>query len=296
MKLATYRDGSRDGQLLVVSRDLRSAHYATTAAHTLLQALDDWNFIAPQLQDLYVALNQGRARHAFVFEPPRCMAPLPRAFQWLVADADPVGIPAAAPLLRQGSGAAFSGPMDDMVLPDDALDPGCSAGLAVITGDLPAMAGPEQGLDSIRLLMLCNDWRLRALEGDPSGVGGRGIESRPATAFSPVALTLDELGQSWGRGRLQATVEIGLNGRSIGSSDTGAARWHFGQLIAQACRTRPLAAGCVLGMALGRADAARQAQQDLPQLRWGDRLRIEARGRDGQSLFGAIEQTLADRG
>ena len=113
MKLASYKDGSRDGQLLVVSRDLRSAHYATGAAHTLQQALDDWNFIAPQLQDLYVALNQGRARHAFAFEPARCMAPLPRAFQWVAVDPAPLAQAQATTglsRLRQGSGDAFLGP------------------------------------------------------------------------------------------------------------------------------------------------------------------------------------------
>lgn len=296
MKLATYRDGSRDGQLVVVSRDLRSAHYATTAAHTLLQALDDWNFIPPQLQDLYVALNQGRARHAFPFDPARCMAPLPRAFQWLVADAEPAGSPAALPPLRQGCGAAFAGPTDEMLVSDEALAPDFAPGLAVITGDLPTLAEPGQALDSIRLLMLCNDWRLRALEGGAGGAESPSIQARPATAFSPVALTLDELGPSWARGRLQATVEIGLNGRSSSVSESDATRWHFGQLIAQACRTRPLAAGSVLGMALGTGEAARQEPSAKTELRWGDRVRIEVRGRDGQSLFGAIEQTLSDLG
>jgi fumarylacetoacetate (FAA) hydrolase len=292
MKLATYRDGSRDGQLLVVSRDLRSAHYATTAAHTLLQALDDWNFIAPQLQDLYVALNQGRARHAFPFDPARCMAPLPRAFEWLVADAEPGGRSGALPQLRQGSGAAFAGPLDDMVVHGEALEPGFEAGLAVITGDLPALASPAQGLDSIRLLMLCNDWRLRALDSGAATAERSCLQARPATAFSPLALTPDELGPAWGGGRLQGEVEIGLNGSSCWRCEAGTAPWHFGQLIAQACRTRPLVAGSVLGMMLDKADAMRQ--QANPRLCWGDRVRIEICGRDGQSLFGAIEQTLAD--
>ena len=161
MKLATYKDGSRDGQLLVVSRDLGLACYATGAAQTLQQALDDWNFIAPQLQDLYVALNQGRARHAFPFEPGRCMAPLPRAFQWAVADAAPPEQPAGAGRqlsLRQGSGDAFLGPCEDMACHEALPGIDCCAGLAVVSGDLPARASPEQALDAIRLLMLVNDW------------------------------------------------------------------------------------------------------------------------------------------
>jgi fumarylacetoacetate (FAA) hydrolase len=294
MKLATYRDGSRDGQLVVVSRDLRSAHYATSAAHTLLQALDDWNFIGPQLHDLYVALNQGRARHAFAFDPSRCLAPLPRAFQWLVADVEPAGSPAALPSLRQGSGAALAGPMDDMIVSDEALEPDCMPGLAVITGDLPLLAEPGQALDSIRLLMLCNDWCLRALHGAAEGAERSSIQARPATAFGPVALTPDELGPIWARGRLEATIEIRHQGSSSGSWETGSSRWDFGHLIAQACRTRALPAGSVLGIGLDAAAPGRPARLIRSQLRWGDRVRVEARGHGGQSLFGAIEQILAE--
>ncbi len=280
MKLATYKDGSRDGQLVVVSRDLRMAHYATGAAHTLQQVLDDWNFIAPQLQDLQVALNQGRARHAFAFEPARCMAPLPRAFQWLVA-AGPGGLPQ----LRQGSGDAFAGPHDDMMLHDEALAAHAGAGLAVITGDLPAQARPDRALEAVRLLLLVNDWCLRALE---PGIPGAAPQAWPATAFGPVAVTPDELGPAWQRGRLEAVVEIDRNGSSA-RCDAGAA-WHFGQLLSQACRTRPLRAGTVLGAAL---DAITPESGAPAALLWGDRVRIEVRGRDGQSLLGAIEQVLS---
>ena len=288
MKLATYRDGSRDGQLVVVSRDLRMAHYATGIAHTLQQALDDWNFIAPQLQDLYVALNQGRSRHAFPFEPVRCMAPLPRAFQWLMAEAAPAAGSGALPLLRQGSGDAFTGPHDDMLLHDEAQGADCRAALAVIMGDLPVRSSPEQALEAIRLLLLVNDWCLRT----PDGVA---VPTWPAAAFGPVACTPDEPGPAWAHGRLAATIQLACNGAVLESCDTAAAAWHFGQPLAMACRTRPLRAGTVLGIGLGRgASQAAARSQDAPRnMSWGDRVRVEARGRDGCSLFGVIDQTLS---
>ena len=298
MKLATYKDGSRDGQLVLVSRDLRLAHYATGAAHTMQQLLDDWNFIAPQLQDLYVALNQGRARHAFPFEPTRCMAPLPRAFQWLVSDADAAARSDALPPLRQGSGSGFAGPHDDMVLPGEGLRAESCAGLAVITGELPMRASPEQGLEAIRLLLLSNDWCLRApRSADPLAEVGP-VQAWPATAFGPVAVTLDELGSAWVRGRLEAVVELELNGRSLDRRETGSMRWHFGQLLSLACRTRPQGTGMVLGVGLGQPGraSAGQAQPERDCLSPGDRMRIEVRARDGQSLFGAIDQILSDGG
>ncbi len=284
MKLASYKDGSRDGQLLVVSRDLGSAHYATGAAHTLQQALDDWNFIAPQLQDLYLALNQGRARHAFAFEPARCMAPLPRAFQWVAADPAPFSAAGAGglPRLRQGAGDALLGPCDDMLWHDPALAADFGAGLAVVSGDLPARASPEQALDAIRLLMLVNDWCVHE-PASGATAGGDDLSAWPATAFSPVAVTLDELGTAWQRGRLKLPLQVTLNGRPLGACETDIASLHFGQWLSLLCRHRALGAGTVLGYAALRS----------PALEEGDQLRIEIRNPEGQSLFGAITQTLA---
>lgn len=320
MKLATYKDGSRDGQLVVVSRDLGSAHYATGIATTLQQVLDDWNFIAPQLQDLYVALNQGRARHAFPFEPRNCMAPLPRAYQWVAGQAyrGPLGaLPGtAAPLLRQGGSDAFLGPCDDMVVFDEAAGIDFGAGLAVITGDLPARASPEQALEGIRLLLLANDWSLRALLPDEGASGEGPLQARPATAFSPVAVTLDELGDAWEQGRLNLVLQSSWNGRKVGMCDAGEMAFHFGQLLSQLCRTRPVGAGSVVGsgvvgnqavtvdgrrewprgfgcIADKRASEAQQGGQALTgYLKFGDTVRIEMKGRDGNSLCGAIDQTV----
>jgi fumarylacetoacetate (FAA) hydrolase len=294
MKLASYKDGSRDGQLVVVARDLASAHYATCAAQTLRQALDDWHFIAPQLQDLYVALNQGRARHAFPFDPARCMAPLPRACQWAVGAAFPAAGAAAEagdsgwPPLRQGTGDAFLGPRDELMLHDEALTPDFGACLAVVSDDLAARSSPAQALAAIRLLLLANDWCLRA----PAAAEAQGaVSAWPGTAFAPVALTPDELGPAWEQGRPKLTVAVMCNGQPIGRCDAGTTTLHFGQLLAQLCRTRALGAGTVLGcgpLVQGLALTAGPTP--------GDRVRIEAQGRDGQSLFGAIEQTVTQPG
>ncbi|MEO5658684.1 MAG: fumarylacetoacetate hydrolase family protein, partial [Polaromonas sp.] len=255
MKLATYKDASRDGQLVVVSRDLSSAHYATGIANKLQQVLDDWRFMAPQLQDLSALLNSGKARHAFAFDPARCMAPLPRAFQWVSGSAfishaqrlnpapatKPPPSGGAAPLLRQGGSDSLIGPCDDVVIASEALGIDFEAQIAVITGDLPIGASAEEALDGIRLLLLANDLCLRKLLPDA-------LQSRPVTAFSPVAITPDEVSDVWRQGRLHLTLQTTLNGRKLGLCDAGTdMTFHFGQLIAQLCKNRPVRAGSIVG-------------------------------------------------
>ena len=207
MKLATYKDGSRDGQLLVVSRDLSTAHYATGIAQRLQQVLDDWNFLAPQLEDLYQTLNSGKARHAFPFDPKLCMAPLPRAYQWadgsaylnhveLVRASRKSVVPESFykdPLMYQGGSDDFLGPCDPVVCPDEAFGIDFEAEIAVITGDVPMQATPEQALEGIRLVMLANDVSLRRLIPNELAKNFGFLQGKPATAFSPVAVTLDEL-------------------------------------------------------------------------------------------------------
>ena len=158
MKLATYKDGSRDGQLVVVSRDLTTAHYASGIAHRLQQVLDDWNFLSPQLQDLYETLNHGKARHAFPFEPQRCMAPLPRAYQWadgsayinhveLVRAASATQVPDSyytEPLMYQGGSDDFIGPTDPIVCRSEDWGIDFEAEMAVITGDVPMQPHPSR--------------------------------------------------------------------------------------------------------------------------------------------------------
>jgi fumarylacetoacetate (FAA) hydrolase len=307
MKLATYKDGSRDGQLLVVSRDLSTAHYATGIADRLQQVLDDWNFLSPQLQDLYDTLNQGKARHAFPFEPRLCMAPLPRAYQW----ANGAGYRQhEAPLLQQGASDDFLGPCDDVVCATEALGIDFEAALAVITGDVWQGASAGQALDGIRLVMLANAVTLRELVPAEQARGAGLLQSKPATAFSPVAVTLDELGSAWDQGRLHLTLQSTWNGRRVGLCEAGPdMKFHFGQLIAHLCQTRNLRAGAVIGSGPVSNQDARHGysciadkraleilQDGAPTtgyMKFGDTIHIEMKGRDGQSVFGAIEQTIA---
>ncbi|WP_374492069.1 fumarylacetoacetate hydrolase family protein [Brachymonas sp.] len=322
MKLATYRDGSRDGVLVVVSRDLREAHYATHAADRLQQALDDWNYIGPQLQDVYDALNAGRAREAFPFEPARCMAPLPRAAQWVEGCAFPrqearvrMALPAgaipsdAAPLLFQGASDDFRGACAPVRCPAEAgADFG--AGLAAITADLPMGCSAERALQGIRLLALTNSICLRTIEEWELARGMGVLLARVATVFSPVALTPDELGEGWREGRVHGTLQVDWNGRRVGMCDVGSdMRWGLHELLAHVCRTRTLHAGSVMGSgAASNRDnrkgyacvADRRMSEALEQgeamTAWpvpGDSVRIEMKGRDGRSLFGAIDQVLA---
>jgi fumarylacetoacetate (FAA) hydrolase len=323
MKLATYKDGSRDGQLIVVSRDLTTAHFATSVASRLQQVLDDWNFLSPQLQDLYVTLNQGKARHAFEFVPQMCAAPLPRAYQWadgsaylnhveLVRKARHAEVPASFyedPLMYQGGSDDFLGPCDDAPFanPDWGID--FESEVAVVTGDVPNGATPEQALEGIRLVMLANDWSLRNLVPGELAKGFGFLQSKPATAFSPVAVTPDELGEAWQGGRVHLTLQSSWNGRKVGMCDAGPEMtFHFGQLIAHICKTRNVRAGSIVGsgtvsnkdwskgyscIAEKRCiEAIEHGAPKTPFMQYGDTIRIEMTGRDGQSIFGAIEQKV----
>ncbi len=323
MKLATYKDGARDGQLVVVSSDLASAHYATGIANTLQQVLDDWNFMSPQLQDLSSALNAGRARHAFPFEPARCMAPLPRAYQWadgsafinhveLVRKARGAEVPASFytdPLMYQGGSDDLLGPCDDAAFASEDFGIDFEAEIAVITADVAMGATPAQAQDGIRLVLLANDWSLRNLIPDELAKGFGFVQSKPATAFSPVAVTLDELGTAWDQGRLHLTLQSSWNGRKVGMCEAGTEMtFHFGQLIAHLCKTRNVRAGSIVGSGtVSNKDWARgysciaekRAIETIEGgkpvtafMKFGDTIRIEARGKDGQDVFGAIEQTV----
>ena len=283
MKLATLNDGSRDGQLAVVARDLKTAHIADAIAPTLQSALDDWAFIAPQLAELYEQLNAGRARRPFDFEPARCMAPLPRAYQWAngAATADQAG---EDPLLYQGGGD-LSGPMDDILLAYDEWGIDFEAEVAVITADVAMGVTPDAAHQQIRLLMLANEVSLRNLV-PPERANGFGfLQSKPATGFSPVAVTPDELGDSWRGGKVRLPLRSALNGRLAGQPDAGADMvFNFPQLIAHLCKTRRARAGSIVGSG---------AVSVTEHMRFGDTIRIEMLDEKGKSVFGAIEQKLA---
>jgi fumarylacetoacetate (FAA) hydrolase len=335
MKFATLKDGSRDGQLVVVSRDLSTAHYATGIASKLQQVLDDWNFLSPQLQDLYDTLNFGKARHAFPFDPKQCMAPLPRAYQWadgsayinhveLVRLARNSTVPDnyyTEPLMYQGGSDDFIGPCDNVPCVSEAFGIDFEAELAVITGDIKMSSTPEQALEGIRLVMLANDWSLRHLIPDELAKSFGFLQSKPATAFSPVAVTLDELGDAWEKGRLQLTAQCQWNGRTVGMCDAGKEMtFHFGQLIAHLCKTRNVRAGSIIGSGtisnkavevkgkkewakgyscIAEKRAIETIQDGKPStdyMKFGDTIRIEMKGKDGQSVFGAIDQEVVKYG
>ena len=323
MKLATYKDGSRDGQLVVVSRDLSTAHYASGIATRMQQVLDDWNFVSPQLEDLFTTLNHGRARHAFSFEPKLCMAPLPRAYQWadgsaylnhveLVRKARNAEVPASFyddPLMYQGGSDDFLGPRDDIVCASEDFGIDFESEVAVITGDVAMGTGADAALDSIRLLMLANDVSLRHLIPAELAKGFGFFQSKPATAFSPVAVTPDELGAAWQGGRVHLNLESAWNGKRVGLCDAGPEMtFHFGQLIAHIAKTRNVRAGAIVGSGtvsnkdwsrgyscIAEKRAIETIETGAPKtefMRYGDTVRIEMKGSDGLSLFGAIEQKV----
>ncbi len=324
MKLATLKDGSRDGILAVVSRDLASAHFATGIASTMQQLLDDWNFISPQLEDLYATLNGGKARHAFAFDPRLCRAPLPRAFQWadgsaylnhveLVRRARNAEVPASFyedPLMYQGGSDDFLGPCDDAVFASTDWGIDFESEVAVVTGDVAMGTDAQAALDSVRLLMVVNDWSLRNLIPGELAKGFGFLQGKPATAFSPVAVTLDEVGPAWQGGRLHLTLESRWNGQQVGLTEAGPEMtFHFGQLIAHVAKTRRLRAGSIVGSGtvsnkdwshgyscIAEKRAIETIQSGAPQtafMQFGDTIRIELHGADGHSVCGAIEQRVA---
>jgi len=330
MKLATLDDGTRDGQLAVVSRDLKNAHVADGIAPTLRAALDDWAFIAPQLDTLYRQLNEGKSRRPFDFDPARCMAPLPRAsarargaaylhHHDLERRAAGAELPAAwreAPQLAWAASDGFLGPRQDLVLAREEWGIDFGAELAIVSGDVPQGATPDAAHGQIRLLLLANDVSLQNLAADERVVGLGLLHARPATAFAPVAVTPDELGDAWRGGKAALPLRVVWNGNPVGTLEAGEdMAFSFPQLLAALAGSRRVAAGTIVGAGVvanratrrhtpGYASIAGQRWQEtldggeaVPQfMRFGDTVRIEMLDENGKSLFGAIEQTLKQPG
>ncbi len=324
MKLATLTDGSRDGQLVVVSRDLTLAHHAAGIATRLQTALDDWKFFAPQLEDLYQTLNEGRARHAFAFDPKQAMAPLPRAYQWadgsayvnhveLVRKARGAEMPPSFwtdPLMYQGGSDDLLGPNDDIVCPSEDHGIDFEAEVAVITGDVPMASKPKEIVDYIRLLMLVNDVSLRNLIPAELAKGFGFFQSKPATAFSPVAVTPDELDDAWHDAKAHLPLTVHWNVAKVGEPNAGDdMTFSFAQLIAHLAKTRNVRAGSIIGSGtVSNIDRSRgycciaekrslemieHGAAKTPFMKYGDRVRIEMFDADGRSIFGAIDQRVA---
>jgi fumarylacetoacetate (FAA) hydrolase len=318
MKLASLK-GGRDGRLVVVSRDLSRAMAVPQIAATLQAALDSWDIAAPKLQAVYDALNAGR--HGIPFDAAGCASPLPRAYQWadgsayvthveLVRKARGAEMPASFwtdPLMYQGGSDGFLGPMDDIVADDEAWGIDLEGEVAVITGDVPYGCKAADAPRHIRLVMLCNDISLRNLIPGESAKGFGFFHSKPASAFSPVTVTPDELGPAWQGSKLHRPLLVELNGRRFGAPDAGTDMvFSFSDLIAHAARTRALAAGTIIGSgtvsnkdrSVGSACIAERRMLETietgapvtPYLAFGDRVRIDMHNAEGHSIFGAIDQ------
>ena len=333
MKLATLKHGGRDGTLVVVSRDLGLCQTVGEIARTLQQALDNWDEVVAALELVYDMLNNGHARHAISFDPRHCHSPLPRAYQWadgsayinhveLVRKARGAELPPefhVDPLMYQGGSDSFVGPRDPVLASDEAWGIDFEAEVAVITGDVPMGATPGQCAQQIRLLMLVNDVSLRNLIPTELAKGFGFLQSKPASAFSPVAVTPDELGVAWKEAKLLLPLEVELNGMPFGKPDAGVdMTFNFAQLIAHVAKTRELEAGSIVGSGtvsnkqgglfgssvanggVGYAciaevrmyETIEEGTPKTPFMRFGDRVRIEMRDGNGASIFGAIDQVV----
>ncbi len=332
MKLASLKHG-RDGRLVVVSRDLTRATDAFIVVPTLQDALDDWARVAPRLADLAEQLEHGSVP-SFRFHEHDCASPLPRAYQWcdgsayvnhveLVRKARGAEMPASFwtdPLMYQGGSDSFLGPRDAIAVADAAWGVDFEAEVAVVTADVPSGAGAGETQAAIALVMLVNDVSLRNLVPGELAKGFGFFQSKPSSAFSPVAVTPDELGDAWVGTKLKLPVLVQLNGTMFGRPDAGSdMTFDFATLIAHAAKTRPLGAGTIVGSGtisnrdddggpgkpvaeggLGYAciaeqrtvETIRHGDAGTPFLGYGDRVRIEMHDREGQSIFGAIEQTV----
>lgn len=319
MKLASLKHG-RDGLLIVVDRDLKNYVPVPHIAPTLQAALDDWQHAAPHLKNVYLLLNESRAKDAIPFDPKNCAAPLPRAFQWadgsayvthveLVRKARGAEMPQSFwtdPLMYQGGSDSFVGPTDPIVAADEAWGIDFEGEVAVITDDVPLGAtAPDH---HIKLLMLVNDVSLRNLIPGELAKGFGFFQSKPATAFSPVAVTPDEIGDAWRDGKVHLPLTVTLNGERFGAPNAGEdMTFSFPELVAHAAKTRYLSAGTIIGSGtISNREAARgsaclverrmletiaEGAPKTPFLKFGDRVRIEMFGKKG-SIFGAIDQTV----
>jgi fumarylacetoacetate (FAA) hydrolase len=333
MKLATLKNGTRDGRLVVVSKDLTRCTDASSAARTLQDALDDWSRAGPRLADIALSL-ESNSLPSERFHERHCESPLPRAYQWadgsayvnhvdLVRRARGAEMPKrfwTDPLMYQGGSDSFVGPRDAMRLADQEWGVDFEAEIAVVTGDVPMGVSPEDAIAYVQLVMLVNDVSLRNLVPDEMEKGFGFFQSKPSCAFSPVAVTPDELGDHWLGGKVLHPVQVMLNGALFGRPNAGVdMTFSFGDLIAHAAKSRPLAAGSIIGSGTisnrdvnegpglpvvegGHGYACIAEQRTVETLlhgapktafmQFGDTVRIEMMDASRHSIFGAIEQRL----
>ncbi|HRM93505.1 MAG TPA: fumarylacetoacetate hydrolase family protein [Alicycliphilus sp.] len=335
MKLATLKQGGRDGTLVVVSRDLKRCRAVPAIARTMLAAMDDWATVEAQLRQVYEALNSG-AIEGEAFDQNACHSPLPRTWQWadgsayinhveLVRKARNAEVPESFytdPLMYQGGSDGFIPPRGK-VLAQEAWGIDFEAEVTVVTGDIPQGATPEQAAKAIRLVMLVNDVSLRNLIPAELAKGFGFFQSKPASAFSPVAVTPDELGEAWKDAKVHLPLVVHLNEQLFGKPNAGVdMTFDFGQLVAHVAKTRTLCAGSIVGsgtvsnkqgdlwgssIANGGVgycclaevrtyETIEQGKPATPFMKHGDRVRIEMFDGQGQSIFGQIENEVDTHG
>ncbi|MFC0444758.1 fumarylacetoacetate hydrolase family protein [Pseudidiomarina halophila] len=333
MKFATYRNGTRDGQLMVVSRDLTKAVAVPALAETLQEVLDDWDGIAPELERVYTALNNGELDDAVAFDESLCESPLPRAYQWadgsayvnhveLVRRARNAEMPESFwtdPLMYQGGSDDFLGPKDVIEMGDTAWGIDFEGEVAIITDDVPMGVTAADAGQYIRLLMLVNDVSLRGLIPNELGKGFGFFQSKPSSAFSPVAVTPDELGDAWSDNKVHLPLLSEYNGKPFGKPNAGEdMTFDFAQLVAHAAKTRHLGAGAIIGSGTvsnkqgtehGSAieeggvgysciaevrmiETIRDGKPTTGFMQFGDTIKIEMKDAQGESIFGSIDQKV----
>jgi fumarylacetoacetate (FAA) hydrolase len=323
MKLASLKNNSRDGSLVVVSRDLSRAVDATLVAATLQAAIDSWDQLAPRLEELYVSLNSQKAPGAFAFDPKLAHSPLPRAFQWvdgsaylnhveLVRRARGAEMPKEFlidPLVYQGGSDAFVGPYDPILLESEDWGIDFESEVAVITDDVAMGVDPKRALDHVKLIMLVNDVSLRNLIPAELAKGFGFYQSKPASAFSPVAVTPDELGTSWQDGKVHLPLRTYWNDKLVGHPNAGQdMNFGFGHLLSHIAKTREIRAGSILGSGtisnrdtqtgysciqeIRMLEKIQMGESRTPFMRFGDRVRIEMLDANAKSIFGAIDQEV----
>ncbi|WP_431687963.1 fumarylacetoacetate hydrolase family protein [Hahella sp. NBU794] len=323
MKFATLKSNSRDGVLVVVSRDLQQAVAVPQIAPTLQAALDQWNDLSSALEEVYNALNEGRVKDAIAFDPNQCASPLPRAYQWadgsayvnhveLVRKARGAEMPESFwtdPLMYQGGSDAFLGPREDIAMASEDWGIDMEAEVAVITDDVRMGVDAADAGKHIRLLMLVNDVSLRNLIPGELAKGFGFFQSKPSSAFSPVAVTPDELGDAWDGGKVHLPLITHLNDKLLGKPNAGIdMTFDFPTLVAHAAKTRPLSAGAIVGSgtvsnkdrSTGSSCLAEVRMLEIiengapktPFMRFGDQVRIEMLDKQGRSIFGAIDQKV----
>lgn len=324
MKLATIKNGTRDGRLVIVSRDLSKAVLATGIAATLQNALENWDELEPRLQEKYDALNTGNEKEAFAFDPTEAMSPLPRTYQWadassflnhgaLMEQAFDLDIKkdANVPIIYQGAGDDFLGPYDPYPVPGEEHLIDFEGEIAVILDDVPMGIQADAAKQHIKLFMLLNDVSLRAHLFKEVSIGFGPLRAKPSTVFAPVAVTPDELGDAWQDGRVKLDMHVECNGQLFGHPNGAEMDFSFPELVMHLARTRNLKVGTILGSGtfsnknykeVGSACLAEKRAIEIIEtgeaktefLKFGDRLKFEMKGLDGNSIFGAIDHQFVD--